>query len=327
MKRLFPLLLGLTLICLSFTFEDATPDKILDDIVVESHIELCEFAPNPSGVESSQCPGMPAELTIADDCTGSCAATLLVANLAISPAIGQSYPLPTGQPPIYYEYTYDGNSVVIGPINSATYWGKSFRVGSTDYPLFEYPLPMTFDCFDICFAGNTFLFFDAKVTQANGSLYDVASYSNSDQIFYSSIFESTDPQYYIQACAETCNDCGTNKLTREETIELNSSQTFTLENQLEEDNINEVDSETNTEFSFELSPNPFTNDINIIFSSFIDNEVSVEIFDVSGKTVIKNNYNNIDKTVRIDGANFDSGLYYCRIISDNKVMTKRLVKN
>jgi choice-of-anchor B domain-containing protein len=72
-----------------------------------------------------------------------------------------------------------------------------------------------------------------------------------------------------------------------------------------------MDKEFITEDKIKIFPNPFNNSFSVI--SILENEnVNVEIFDISGKVVLKEIYTSKEKTITI-APNLNSGLYFVKI--------------
>ena len=76
---------------------------------------------------------------------------------------------------------------------------------------------------------------------------------------------------------------------------------------------------------FNLYPNPSKGSFTIQFKDLMDS-FSVEVFDVAGKTVYENNYDqsaNLVQVVNLDNAT--SGVYFVNIKSDKGIVTKKLI--
>ena len=78
----------------------------------------------------------------------------------------------------------------------------------------------------------------------------------------------------------------------------------------------------NADMLVELTPNPFTNTIEI---SSNKNIVSAEIVDITGKTRIAEVINGMNVT--INTADLSNGIYFIRINNGETVITKRIIKN
>ncbi|NJN50116.1 MAG: T9SS type A sorting domain-containing protein [Polaribacter sp.] len=101
--------------------------------------------------------------------------------------------------------------------------------------------------------------------------------------------------------------------------ELYSRELFKLENA-----VLSADSEIieTTLFNINLYPNPTTNSFKIAADKNID---SIEIYNLLGKKVTPRNINLSSKT--IDVSNLSNGLYLINIKIDNKIISKKIIKN
>ena len=75
--------------------------------------------------------------------------------------------------------------------------------------------------------------------------------------------------------------------------------------------------------TFLINPNPGSNKLNLKLSR-LDDDTSIEIFDVLGKKVHAERLNSTSRS--IDVFKWNSGVYLVRITSDNGTQTKRFVK-
>jgi len=76
---------------------------------------------------------------------------------------------------------------------------------------------------------------------------------------------------------------------------------------------------------FTLYPNPTKGSFTIQFKD-LANSFSVEVFDVTGKTIYENNYDqsaNLSQVINLDNAT--SGVYFVNIKSDKGIVTKKLI--
>ena len=126
MKRFFPFLIGLTLICLSFTYNSEPESSISEDDAVNSVVKICDYMRH-YGQNQYQCDPSSADLQIDDDCVGTIKVYVRVTNLTSNPVKGKPYGLPTNADDIYYEYISSGIKKTIGPIDSFVY---NYKVGS-----------------------------------------------------------------------------------------------------------------------------------------------------------------------------------------------------
>ena len=80
--------------------------------------------------------------------------------------------------------------------------------------------------------------------------------------------------------------------------------------------------------SLSLYPNPARNDMNIRFGIPREERVSLKIYDVSGrevKTLVDGRLEAGYHTIRLDGKNLPSGIYFARLVTDGFEATKKLV--
>ena len=76
--------------------------------------------------------------------------------------------------------------------------------------------------------------------------------------------------------------------------------------------------------SFSISPNPSNAIINIQLERSPSN-LTVEVFDILGKQIIIQNLKNTN-TTQVDISNWNNGVYLIKISNDDKIETKRFVK-
>ena len=76
-----------------------------------------------------------------------------------------------------------------------------------------------------------------------------------------------------------------------------------------------------------VSPNPFNSEIKITFRE-IPERLSIEIFDISGKMISKNEYSNyISRTLVLDNMeNFGNGIYFIRLDTPGGSFTHKVIK-
>jgi hypothetical protein len=83
--------------------------------------------------------------------------------------------------------------------------------------------------------------------------------------------------------------------------------------------------ETFLENQFSIYPNPNKGSFTIEFKE-LANSFSVEVYDVTGKTIYENNYDqsaNLSQMINLDNVN--SGIYFINVKSDKGLVTKKLV--
>jgi hypothetical protein len=76
-----------------------------------------------------------------------------------------------------------------------------------------------------------------------------------------------------------------------------------------------------------IYPIPTENNINIDFNGFVQKEIDLKLFDVLGKLVYYQNFENTSK-IEIDCINMPKGVYYLKIKqNDKKIITKKVIIN
>lgn len=81
--------------------------------------------------------------------------------------------------------------------------------------------------------------------------------------------------------------------------------------------------ETKLKNAFVISPNPGRDKLNIRLSR-LNNNTSVEVYDVLGKKIYTNKIDDLTKS--IDATQWNSGVYLVRLITDQGTQTKRFIK-
>ena len=78
---------------------------------------------------------------------------------------------------------------------------------------------------------------------------------------------------------------------------------------------------------FQISPNPFEDNLNIQFLKSIDELESLTIIDVMGRAVKELNNLNTNQTLSINLSDLKSGVYFVRINFDQEIKTLKIIKN
>ena len=71
-------------------------------------------------------------------------------------------------------------------------------------------------------------------------------------------------------------------------------------------------------------PNPVSSEINIQMRRNVE-ELTIELFDVTGRLVIRNNYRNVD-LIKVQLQSLNSGNYILNIISKGNKIVKKIIK-
>ncbi len=85
---------------------------------------------------------------------------------------------------------------------------------------------------------------------------------------------------------------------------------------------------TKRQFNLDMDvfPNPFTDIINIeITGHELYTKGQVEVFDISGKIVYQRNFES-QRSIQINDLNVSTGQYFIKMILDNEVITKKLIR-
>ena len=112
-------------------------------------------------------------------------------------------------------------------------------------------------------------------------------------------------------------------------VNLNSNVKFSYSIYTIDDDPNVGLEELEQGLSIALFPNPTTNELNFTFDVNASN-VSLEIFDISGRHISSYNFNNLQSGVQfetIDVSQLNNGLYLCKFSIGDKSITRRFIKN
>lgn len=343
MKRFIPLLLGLTLVCFSFSNIDVIPETTTaEDCAVNVPIKICDFSDHVVLQNQGQCNPTSIGLHVHNDCTGTITAYLRVANLTSSPILGKSYTLPNGVPDLYYYFIYRNSAVAIGPINTFVY-----REDHGVHPIYEFAHNFTIDISPYCEEGPTKIEFDVSIKDQMGNDYPLQNHAHPDGIFYCDIFEEScayctyppvgcptsngDLNFYnLQACGEQCpSTCPPPPPPPPSKLILPTSGLTSTQSDLASEEFTKADFKNTDPANLEvtITPNPFSDRLELNFGQQQNSAFTVEIMNSNGRLISKEYFrSNQDQSVYMDVNNLLSGLYYCKITVNNKVLIKKLVK-
>jgi hypothetical protein len=84
-----------------------------------------------------------------------------------------------------------------------------------------------------------------------------------------------------------------------------------------------------TNGSMKVFPNPASDYCEFQLPNFLDEKVSISIFDISGKTIYQTEHQTFAGSILLDlhSFNFKNGLHACKIVSKNKVYFSSLILN
>ena len=346
MKRFFPLFLGLSLVLFSFSNTNVEETSLIEDCEINtaaaeelpmlSLIKVCRFH-HAVGSTGQTCSPVAAELIVDPNCIGEVKAAVTVTNLHPNPILGNYYQLPATTDQIYFEYTgMNAPPQLIGPIEYYKYTDIK-KVGSTPYYLFEAEVIMQFDVSTICPTMTPTFNLQVRILDEQGQVYDIGSEANPSGIFFCQVFEEScnycspppgncpyltpgqELVYNVQACGENCGPCGPGKKLQAQNNEAETlgedtyTHTFVMEN--------------TEDLHMEASPNPFSNEINLKFNHRIDRVTSLQIVDMTGKALmLRKNINLNANSILVDTNDIPSGVYFCKVIVDGKMLTKKIIK-
>ena len=89
-----------------------------------------------------------------------------------------------------------------------------------------------------------------------------------------------------------------------------------------------VEDEISLDASFNVYPNPFTNQINFFIGDIDESEVSIQIFDISGKKIIDRleSIGNYSDNIITINSELKSGTYYYKITAGNFIESGKLIR-
>ena len=74
-------------------------------------------------------------------------------------------------------------------------------------------------------------------------------------------------------------------------------------------------------------PNPVSDFLIIDFDQTINSEINIELISATGQLILKNKINAGEKEFKINMDGYSSGIYFLKIIDQEKIVSDRLVKN
>ena len=86
--------------------------------------------------------------------------------------------------------------------------------------------------------------------------------------------------------------------------------------------------ELNNTIKVNIYPNPVQDKLNIEINGLIDNDLSIEFFDINGEKLLNKNFNNNSDVIyeTIDLSNYANGVYFIIIKSSNLIKTEKIIK-
>ena len=81
----------------------------------------------------------------------------------------------------------------------------------------------------------------------------------------------------------------------------------------------------NNDLTATIYPNPFKQSISISFGNNMKNEISVLVFDISGKMIYSKKFQPSQR-IQLDFDDISSGSYLLKVLSNNKLFNAKLIK-
>lgn len=91
-----------------------------------------------------------------------------------------------------------------------------------------------------------------------------------------------------------------------------------------------VNNESKVENVFEVFPNPFNTEFNIVVNATVLGSATVETIDLQGKVLLSKSFNTVNgiNTLNMtDLANLNAGIYVVKVTVNGQTMVHKLVKN
>jgi len=76
---------------------------------------------------------------------------------------------------------------------------------------------------------------------------------------------------------------------------------------------------------FEIFPNPAQNEFKVQCSEFKVEEAEIEIYDLNGRKLLEKHIPAGTENIEVDVSHLKNGVYFCRLISENKSTTQKLI--
>lgn len=221
-------------------------------------------------------------------------------------------------PPIYVSYDFNGNVGVFGPIDPSNF-DRSYLYGE-EYEIYEWSQLFNFKVEPLCLANQIAPFQISyslvKETETGYMIYPIEDYP---EVFPPIVYELAPPSNQVQkqlCCPEMLST--TNNFNSEISSNVELGKEFLAKN---------GDSSIQT---IAVAPNPFTESFYIDYSFGKQEEVTINLLDVNGKSITsitqdlegKGKYN-----LSLENKNIPSGLYIVHIKTKTESRIIKIIKS
>jgi len=92
------------------------------------------------------------------------------------------------------------------------------------------------------------------------------------------------------------------------------------------DDLVDIEDVQNTDFQFQIMPNPAQHHLNIIFNKTIPDNTHFQIASIDGKTLFQKNISNMQQINQLDISQLPHGVFVVSIVGDDILHSKRIIK-
>jgi len=89
--------------------------------------------------------------------------------------------------------------------------------------------------------------------------------------------------------------------------------------------VSAIEDKLHNTLKFEIYPNPSINQFKVSCLKFTVKNANIELFDLKGRKLLEKQILKGSEEVTVDVSGFKSGVYFCRLIMENKSVTKKLI--
>ncbi|MEM9820725.1 MAG: T9SS type A sorting domain-containing protein [Bacteroidota bacterium] len=271
-------------------------------------------------------------------CDGAMYMDVILVNLHgvnNAPSGAGPHPLPSGMPAIYVEYDSDLNGTydsMSDPITSLNYEGWSMSRINGNHHVYKKRVYLDNNQMALCgpvinpfstLLGNMTIRLMEKLPGGGFQLYNTGAYATPGGVMSCHIFHETcgacnpecggllPPVYEPKVCIDCDTEC-----SEEEPAKLREYNAFD-------------DLLADTPLVQKVSPNPFEDELNIQFTTQVEEAVQFTIIDIKGSIVQSHRLEAGvgQQQTRLDLSVLAPGVYHCQVKTAQKVETVKIVKN